>query len=47
MTKRVVKLPKYGLFKRNEFDKKQIRKMKKAGYELMEETFSERIWIEK
>jgi hypothetical protein len=45
--KKVVELPKFGFFKSNESDLEQIKKMKKAGYKILQESFGTRIWIER
>ena len=41
----VVRLPKYGLFRKNDADRRQIKEMKSRGYKIYEETWSERIWM--
>lgn len=40
-------LDKYGLFKNNSEDLRQIKEMTEMGFEIINETFDQRIWKKK
>ena len=45
--KKVIMLPRFGIFSEDSSDKELAKKMDKAGYEIMMELKASKIWVEK